>query len=680
MHKYRCSFLQLSLTKQQQMNCISKFSFTDSFKKAAIICYTTATILFISLQVYSQPPSNGLIHQTVLHIKEDTNTIKRLIDSSQRVILLDSGRAMQLAELSLDIAEKINDKKQIIRSYIQIGNVYSLYQQHEKALNYYNEATEMAQKNFSELLPVLYVNIARVYDTQGFFQKSVEYYQKGLVFAKQYNNKKKEAGILSSMGLLFFNNKQYGENIVYQQKALSIYKEIENKPGCLSALYNLSFGYVSLYKEGMYDQSYLDSALLYCEEGFSIINTKVDLGGNVHLESYLYQAKGEIFYFKKEYFKALDIAKVATVKSMAINDKTALCNAYLLLSKIYSAKKNFNDAEKNAESALNLAEHINDPVLLNNCYEQLMTQQTIKGDTIKAYYFQSKLLVVRDSLFTSEKARSINALRIQYETAKKELQIQKLEKEKVLIGIGACAGLSILLLLLRSYRLRRKVLIQQQQLLKEENQKIVLEKQIQEEIIQKAQLEKQIAAEEKKKAELERQLETEEKLRLQREYENTLAINKLKQEQLQQEIDYKYRELTSQVVLLEKKNDFLIQIKEDIQQTQKATVNGSGEGVLKNINKLIDQHLSHEGDFENFRIHFEKVHPCFFDKLLEKSLRQISQLDLKHCAYIRLNLGTKEIANLLNVEPKSIRMARYRLKQKFKLEKEMDLQTYISNV
>jgi hypothetical protein len=662
------------------MNWISIFYFYIRLKKAVLICCITIIVSFIGLKTYSQSTSSQLIHQTVLQIKEDTNTVKRLIDSSQSIILLDSARAMQLAERSLTVAEKLNDKKQIIRGHIQVGNVYAIYQQHEKALVFYNEAADLAQNKFADLLPVIYVNLAAIYNKQGFFQKSVEYYQKSLVICKQYNNKRKEAGILKSMGVLFLNNKQYRENILYQKKALDIYKEIDNKPGLVSVFCGLSLGYISLYKEEKVENQYLDSAFFYCEEGFAIINTKVDLGGNIHLEPYLYQAKSETFFLKQDFTKALDQAELAIAKSLSINDKDALSTTYLLMSKIHAATKNYKEAEKKGDTAMRLAELIKDPVLLNDCYKQLTILQTVKGDAGKAFHFQSKLMMVKDSLFTVEKAKSINALSIQYETAKKELQIQKLEKEKILISISAFAGLCISLLFLRGYRLKRKILIQQQQLLTEENQKIVLEKQIQEEVIQKAQLEKQVASEEKKKVELERQLEAEEKFRLQREYENALAINQLKQEQLQQEIDYKYRELTSQVVLLEKKNDFLLQIKEDIQQTQKTATNGSGEGVLKNINKLIDQHLSHEGDFENFRIHFEKVHPCFFDKLLEKSQQQVSQLDLRHCAYIKLNLGTKEIANLLNVEPKSIRMARYRLKQKFQLEKKMDLQAYINSV
>ncbi len=102
--------------------------------------------------------------------------------------------------------------------------------------------------------------------------------------------------------------------------------------------------------------------------------------------------------------------------------------------------------------------------------------------------------------------------------------------------------------------------------------------------------------------------------------------------------------------------------------------------LLKNTMKVIDQNLTQDEDFDNFRLHFENIHPDFFTKLLEESNHQLSQLDLKHCAYIKMNFDTRAMANLLNVEPKSIRMARYRIKQKLTLDKTTDLIDFINTI
>lgn len=607
-----------------------------------------------------------------IEAKEDTNTIIKLIASSQHNIALDSAKAMGLAEKSLQIAQKLNDKNFIARGYRQIGNVFTAYIRPDKALDYYRKAIDICNKEgYVMQLAILYNNVATQYDYIGDFKKSAEYYNKALAICRQYNNRKKEAGILSSMGDLFLKHEQYLECIDYQLKSLAIHEEVGNNIGVLNVLMSIATGYTELYKATGRDMANLDTALSYCEKGFAHLEKSFDLGADYHLVSDLYCRKAEALFLKKEYNAAINtvagaIDAIHKTKDKSILYNTALCKGYLLLGKIQSEKGEGAKGLTSADRALLIAGETNDPALLSDCYNLQASICNRNGDWEKAYYFHDKLLKIKDELFTKDKITAINTLRIEHETAQKEWDIIKLKKEKTVIVVMAGAGFGILLLLLRSYRLRRRILMQEQKLLKEENQKIALEN--------------QVATEEKKKAELERQLQQEEKLRLQQEHENTVTLNNLKQEQLQAEIAFKNKELTSQVVLLEKKNDFLLQLKNDLNQTKRTGINFSSkeDGVLKNINKLIDQHLTHENDFEKFRLQFEQVYTGFFDKLSEKSEQRLSQLELRHCAYIKLNLNTNEIANLLNVAVRTIRIARYRIKQKLKLDKDTDLQSFVA--
>ena len=104
------------------------------------------------------------------------------------------------------------------------------------------------------------------------------------------------------------------------------------------------------------------------------------------------------------------------------------------------------------------------------------------------------------------------------------------------------------------------------------------------------------------------------------------------------------------------------------------------EPDLKEVCKLIDNRLTSEQDFEKFMVHFEKVHPDFFNRLDKAAPAAVTPADQKLSAYIRMNLSTKEMAHLLNVEPKSIQMARYRLKQKLSLPEETDLVNFIQQL
>ena len=69
----------------------------------------------------------------------------------------------------------------------------------------------------------------------------------------------------------------------------------------------------------------------------------------------------------------------------------------------------------------------------------------------------------------------------------------------------------------------------------------------------------------------------------------------------------------------------------------------------------------------------------FFDRLIEKHPK-LTNSDLRLCAYIRLNLSTKEIASLMNVSSSSVEMAKYRLRKKLELDESIALPYYLTEV
>ena len=86
-------------------------------------------------------------------------------------------------------------------------------------------------------------------------------------------------------------------------------------------------------------------------------------------------------------------------------------------------------------------------------------------------------------------------------------------------------------------------------------------------------------------------------------------------------------------------------------------------GSLKGIKKLINENLNFDNDWDSFKIHFNGVHPEFFEKLKSK-YPTLSPGELKYCAYFKIQLSNKEIARLLNVTPKAVHIAKYRIKKK----------------
>ena len=149
-------------------------------------------------------------------------------------------------------------------------------------------------------------------------------------------------------------------------------------------------------------------------------------------------------------------------------------------------------------------------------------------------------------------------------------------------------------------------------------------------------------------------------------------IIKLQNERLEREMESKNKELAVSTMSLIKKNEFLSKIKEQLKE------NGNAPQV-KTVIKTIDKDISEEDNWKFFKKAFNNADKDFFKKIKSKH-PDLTSTDLKLCAYLRLNLTSKEIAPLLNISVKSVEIKRYRLRKKMDLPHEKNLTDYILEV
>lgn len=167
-------------------------------------------------------------------------------------------------------------------------------------------------------------------------------------------------------------------------------------------------------------------------------------------------------------------------------------------------------------------------------------------------------------------------------------------------------------------------------------------------------------------AENERQLEV-------KELENEQQLMKIKNEQLQQDVENKNRELAVSTMNLIKKNEFLSLIKDDLKKTDDNSRN------IKTVISTINKNISEEDTWDLFKEAFNNADKDFLKKI--KALHPaLTPNDLRLCAYLRLNLSSKEIAPLLNISVRSVEIKRYRLRKKMDLPHEQGLVEYILSV
>ena len=160
-----------------------------------------------------------------------------------------------------------------------------------------------------------------------------------------------------------------------------------------------------------------------------------------------------------------------------------------------------------------------------------------------------------------------------------------------------------------------------------------------------------------------------------KELENDQQLMRIRNEQLSQDVDSKNRELAVSTMSLIKKDELLSLIKEDLKKTSDEGSSRSIKSVITTINK----NISDDNTWNVFKEAFDTADKDFLKKV-KLAHQSLTPNDLRLCAYLRLNLSSKEIAPLLNISVRSIEIKRYRLRKKMELPHEKGLVEYILSI
>jgi len=150
----------------------------------------------------------------------------------------------------------------------------------------------------------------------------------------------------------------------------------------------------------------------------------------------------------------------------------------------------------------------------------------------------------------------------------------------------------------------------------------------------------------------------------------------LKNEKLESEILGKNSELASVAMHLVQKSELLAKIREELGHLRKATDDMPSED-LKKLIRILNQETKVDKDWEQFAAYFDNTHSDFL-KAIKKVHPLLSAHELKLCAYLKMNLSSKEIAQLLNISVRGVEISRYRLRKKLRIPTEINLFSYFT--
>lgn len=409
------------------------------------------------------------------------------------------------------------------------------------------------------------------------------------------------------------------------------------------------------------DRASLDSAFFYNKIALNTFHNKKDriIFHSTAAIIALNTADLYAHYFPASYrdtvFYYLDLAQKIGYET---HHMEVIANCYGMKSDYELAAGNYEKAQAllikgletvNADSAKNLATKVQFMAALSNLSEK-------RGDYKEALKYQQQYSSLYTDLYNEEKMNITKELEAKYQAEKNATALKTLQQtarlHKRLSYLYIClalASIAAAIFLFRSLRFRLK-------LAEKEKEDAALLTQL------KQQENKQLALE-KQEAELLARIKEEEAMRLSAE-----------QQLLQERQERLEKDLLAGTLLVEQKTVLLQTLQKKIAE------HGNDRSVLTQLNRIIDYDKKLDESFADNKADFDNISPEFLEKLKEQSANSLSRLDLKHCSYIYLGLTNKEVSQRLGIAPKSILMARYRIKQKLRLGKEEELDEYIRSL
>jgi DNA-binding CsgD family transcriptional regulator len=316
-------------------------------------------------------------------------------------------------------------------------------------------------------------------------------------------------------------------------------------------------------------------------------------------------------------------------------------------------------------------------------------------DSYKAivnYYINKKIY---DSAFKYQQRWAVCLQKVYQESDNIKIQKQeldKMEKEKIQIAhqlslqkIKTSRRNLVIVLLITSialivsisinyYRKLNLKRIQETQLLQK---KLLIELQNNQTLMQ--QQINHLQENEKLKDYINSQLEQEVQKRTEEVLQKEKEILSLKEAQIKTEKEKIEKEALTQALVLQQKNEVFEEIKNSIETFRKKNLSPEQAKQLHDILMLVKKNLNLEHQWDSFKTFFEANYPAFMQEIIEKH-PQLTQNDIRHIAYIRMGLSTKEIATLMGIEPSSVLKSRYRIKQKLNPESDKTLYELLNEI
>lgn len=525
----------------------------------------------------------------------------------------------------------------IISEYIRQSKEFSdtnVRKGYDSAIYYLNNALSLSEKAGHEgYLYQVYDTFAEVLIKTGNFSIALDYYFKMLKILDEEARKGKDViatkkqyeTLFKQIGRCFcIQVKDTETAISYFRKSLNMAEDIY----LLDSSYNIRDSRIRIFNNigsSYMDAHNPDSANFYLKKALQLSEEEE---ANPGYQAPLYNNLGIINCELGNYEESAQYFENALHIHIESNNSLAMARVHLNIGLCHYTQKDYSSAVDEFERSLEYCKQESDQTTkllivnaLSEGYEKLGKYQ----NAIEMFRLGQTL---QDSVSSVEKVRNSVQVELQYQFAKqekeKELQQQIIlaKKERailiyILIAILLLMALLLLMLLYRNQRVKGKQIRLEQESLALQNENL-----------------------------------------------------ELKNQQLEQSLEYKKKELDMQLMYLLKKKEYVSSIIDQMLEV-KETEPSQVKSLMKNIKTNLEDSVSNE-----FKILFQELHQDFYTNLYNKH-PDLTPNEKKLCAFIRLNMSSKDISSITFQSVKSIEIARSRLRARMNLDRKDNLTLYL---
>ena len=372
--------------------------------------------------------------------------------------------SVSYATAGIEFAERLNDKAMVATLYRNLGVAYYMWNRHDSAGVHLEQALELARKVGDEKLESrIYSALGNVHAITGKYKEALEYNLKAIPYVEGEGDQR-------SLGLLYSNIAGLYHKILNSEQARKYYTLAERIARETGDRHGLAGILVFRAEEAMeYDK---DQAVDYARQSAEIYR---ELGlAQSEAISLLTVAKA---YYKHDDFKpALNYAEQAFRIAQEGNFGNAKADALIIISNIHYYQKQYRESVIAARQAWEIDS--TDTNISSNIIANLVRANIHLGNAEEAGHFFDRYRKLLDERGSAEFQRALSEMEVKYETEKKELRINVLERQrKLYVGLGIAAGL-VLLLTIVVLVIRHRLAVSKRQLAEQQIRQLEKEKQL----------------------------------------------------------------------------------------------------------------------------------------------------------------------------------------------------------